>query len=77
MIVGLLQARVISLTAWPPDVQSRAVYAQRLVRRFDRWLHHPRIDGHGLYGALMQQAIAAWGTNVLSLARDPSLLWDA
>ena len=77
MLVGLLQSRVISLTAWPPYVQSRAVYAQSLVRRCDRWLHKPRIAVHGLYGPLMQQAIAAWGTHVLSLARDPSLLWDA
>jgi hypothetical protein len=77
MIVGLLQSRVISLTAWPPSVQSRAVYAQSLVRRFDRWLHHPRIAVHGLYGPLRQQALAAWGTHVLSLALDTSLLWEA
>jgi hypothetical protein len=77
MIVGLLQSRVISLTAWPPYVQSRAVDAQRLVRRFERWLQHQRIDVHGLYGPLMQQAIAEWGTNVLYLALDTSLLWDA
>jgi Transposase DDE domain len=77
MIVGRLQSQVIRLTAWPPDVQSRAVYAQSLVRRFDRWRHHPRIDGHGLYRPLMQQAIAEWGTNVWSLALDPTLLWEA
>jgi Transposase DDE domain len=58
-------------------VQSRAVYAQSLVRRFDCWRHHPRIDVHGLYRPLMQQAIAAWGTNVLSLALDTTLLWEA
>jgi hypothetical protein len=77
MIVGLLQSQVISLTAWPPYVQSRAVYAQSLVRRFDRWLHNPRIDVHGLYRPLMQQALAEWGTNVLYLALDTTLLWDA
>jgi hypothetical protein len=77
MIVGLMQCRVISLTAWPPYVQSRAVYAQSIVRRFDRWLHNQRIDVHGLYGPLMQQAIAEWGTHVLYLALDTSLLWDA
>jgi Transposase DDE domain len=76
MIVGLLQSRVISLTAWPPYVQSRAVYAQSLVRRFDRWLHNQRIDVPGLYGPLIQQAIAEWGTHVLYLALDTSLLWD-
>jgi hypothetical protein len=77
MIVGLLPSRVIRLTAWPPYVQSRAVSAQRLVRRVDRGLQHPRIDVHGLYGPLRQQARAAWGTNVLSLALDTSRLWDA
>lgn len=77
MIVCLLQSQMIRLTAWPPYVQSRAVYAQSLVRRFDRWLHNPRIDVHGLYGPLMQQAIAEWGTNVLYLALDTTLLWDA
>jgi hypothetical protein len=64
MIVGLLQSRVISLTAWPPYVQRRAVYAPRLVRRCDRWLQNPRIAVHGLYGPLRQQAIAAGGTHV-------------
>ena len=39
---GLLPSRVISLTAWLPSVQSRAVCAQSIVRRFDRWLNHQR-----------------------------------
>jgi hypothetical protein len=52
------------------------VYAQSIVRRFDRWLHNQRIEVHGLYGPLLQQAIAEWGTNVLYLALDTSLLWD-
>ena len=38
MMVGLMQAGKISLTAWAPYVHSRAVYAQSLVRRFARWL---------------------------------------
>jgi hypothetical protein len=77
MIAGLLPSQVIRLTARPPYVQSRAVYAQSLGRRFDRWLHHPRIDVPGLYRLLMPQAIAEWGTNVLSLALDTTLLGDA
>jgi hypothetical protein len=36
MSVGLMQASVVSLTAWVPYVHSRAVEAQSLVRRFDR-----------------------------------------
>jgi hypothetical protein len=76
MMVGLLHSRLISLTAWAPYVQSRAVYAQSCVRRFDRWLHSKRIDVHRLYGPLMQQALAEWGQNVLYLALDTSTLWD-
>jgi hypothetical protein len=76
MLVGLLQARVVSLTAWAPYVRGRAVYAQSLVRRFDRWLNNKRIDVHQLYGPLIQHALAEWGTNVLYLALDTSTLWD-
>lgn len=66
MVVGLIEARVIGLTAWVPYVQSRAVYAPSRVRRFDRWLHKTRIDVHPLYGPLIQQAVAEWGDSVLS-----------
>ena len=65
MLVGLIQARVVSLTAWAPYVHGRAVYAQSLVRRFDRWLNNTRIDVHPLYGPLIQHALAEWGTHVL------------
>jgi hypothetical protein len=76
MMVGLMQARVVSLTAWAPYVHSRAVYAQSLVRRFDRWLQNKRIEGHQLYGPLIQHALAEWGTNAVYLALDTSTLWD-
>jgi hypothetical protein len=52
------------------------VYAQSHVRRFDRWLENTRIDVQHLYGPLIQQALAEWGTNVLYLALDTSMLWD-
>jgi Transposase DDE domain len=77
MMVGLIQASVVSLTAWAPYVCSRAVYAQSLVRRFDRWLQNPRIEVHRLYGPLIQHALAEWGPSVLYLALDTSTLWDA
>lgn len=76
MVVGLIESRLIGLTAWVPYVQSRAVYAQSSVRRFDRWLHNQRIEVHPLYGPLMQQAVAEWGDSVLYLALDTSTLWD-
>jgi hypothetical protein len=76
MIVGLIQARTISLTAWTPFVHSRAVYAQSIVRRFARWLENERIEVHALYGPLMQQALAEWGSHILYLALDTSTLWN-
>ncbi len=76
MIVGLMQSGTISLTAWVPYVHSRAVYAQSSVRRFARWLANDRIDVHALYGPLVQQALAEWGTPVLYLALDTSTLWN-
>jgi hypothetical protein len=77
MTAGLLQCGNISLTAWAPSVHSRAVVAQSTVRRFARWLENDRIDGHALYGPLIQQALAEWGTRVLSLALETSMVWDA
>ena len=77
MTAGLIQCGKISLTAWAPYVHSRAVFAQSTVRRFARWLENDRIDVHALYGPLIQQALAEWGTRVLYLALDTSMLWDA
>jgi hypothetical protein len=76
MIVGLIPSGKISLTAWTPYVHSRAVYAQRIVRRFARWLEHDRIDVHALSGPLMPHALAAWGSHSLSLALETSILWN-
>ena len=64
MTVGLIQCGKISLTAWAPYVHSRAVFAQSTARRFARGLEHDRIDVHALYGPLLQQALAEWGTQV-------------
>jgi predicted RNA binding protein YcfA (HicA-like mRNA interferase family) len=77
MTAGLIQCGKVSLTAWAPYVHSRAVFAQSTVRRFARWLENDRIDVHALYGPLIQQALAEWGTRVLYLALDTSMLWDA
>jgi hypothetical protein len=76
MMVGLMQAGMVSLTAWAPYVHSRAVYAQSLVRRFDRWLQNQRIEVHQVYGPLIQHALAEWGTSALYLALDTSTLWE-
>jgi hypothetical protein len=76
MMVGLIQAGWISLSAWAPYVVSRAQYAQSTVRRFRRWLDNDKIEVGSLYGPLMQQALAEWGEHVLSLALDTSMLWN-
>ena len=76
MMVGLIQAGWISLTAWAPYVSSRAQYAQSTVRRFRRWLDNDKIDVGSLYGPLMEHALAEWGQQVLYVALDTSMLWN-
>jgi hypothetical protein len=77
MMVGLIQAGWISLTAWAPYVGSRAQYAQSTVRRFRRWLDNDKIDVVSLYGPLIEHALAEWGEQALYVALDTSMLWNA
>src|SRR5215510_9253033 len=76
MTVGLIQSGNSSLTAWAPYGHSRAVLAQSTVWRFARWTEKARIAVPALYGPLRQQALAEWGTQVLYLALDTSMLWE-
>jgi hypothetical protein len=76
MMVGLIQAGWISLTAWAPYVGSRARYAQSTVRRFRRWLDNDNIDVVSLYGPYIEHALAAWSERVLYVALDTSMLWN-
>ena len=76
MMVGLIHAGWINLTAWTPYTVSRAQYAQSRVRRFRRWLNNDKIDVESLYSPLIQQALAEWGAQALSVALDTSMLWD-
>jgi Transposase DDE domain len=76
MMVGLIQSRRISLTAWAPYVVSRARYAQSTVRRFRRWLDNDKIEVAALYGPLIAHALAQWGNHVLYVALDTSMLWN-
>jgi len=76
MVVGLIQAECVKLTAWVPFVQGRARYAQSTQRRFRRWLANRRIEVAPLYGPLIQQALQDWGTHTLYLALDTSMLWN-
>ena len=76
MVVGLVQAECVKLTAWVPFVQGRAQYAQSTQRRFRRWLGNRRIEVAPLYGPLIAQALQDWGTPPLYLALDTSMLWN-
>src|SRR4051794_13227000 len=76
MVVGLIQAEWVKLTAWVPFVQGRARYAQSTQRRFRRWLANRRIEVAPLYGPLIRQALQAWGRHTVYLALDTSLLWN-
>jgi Transposase DDE domain len=76
MVVGLIQAECVKLTAWVPFVQGRARYAQSTQRRFRRWLGNRRIEVAPLYGPLITQALREWGAHTLYLALDTSLLWN-
>ncbi len=76
MVVGLIQAGGVSLTAWVPFVTGRARYAQSTQRRFARWLGNPRVEVHSLYAPLIQEALAAWGKHTVYLALDTTMLWN-
>lgn len=76
MVVGLIHAGCVSLTAWVPFVSGRARYAQSTQRRFARWLQNPRVEVQALYAPLIQTALAEWGKHALYLALDTSLLWN-
>jgi hypothetical protein len=76
MVVGLIQAECVKLTAWVPFVHGRARYAQSTQRRFRRWLGNRRIEVAPLYGPLIEQALREWGTYTLYLALDTSMLWN-
>jgi hypothetical protein len=76
MVVGLIQAGGVSLTAWVPFVSGRARYAQSTQRRFARWLQNERVEVHPLYAPLIQSALATWGKHALYLALDTTMLWN-
>lgn len=76
MLVGLMLSSSISLTRWIPYALGRALQAQSVQRRFARWLNNKRIDVHGLYAPLIQEALSTWGQSRLYLALDTTMLWD-
>jgi hypothetical protein len=75
MVNGLIQSGKIGLGSWVVYVQSRAVYAASVIRRFRRFLDNDRIEVHRLYGPLLLQALRQWDHKTLFLALDTSMLW--
>lgn len=76
MLVGLMLSSSISLTGWIPYTLGRALQAQSVQRRFARWLNNERVDVHGLYAPLIQEALSTWGQSKVYLALDTTMLWD-
>ena len=76
MIHGLILSGKISLGDWAVYVQSRAQYAQSVVRRFRRFLDNDRIEVHPLYGPLFAQALQGWDRKTINIALDTSMLWN-
>ena len=76
MVVGLIAEGSVNLTRWIATVETEAHYAQSTQRRFQRWLHNPRINVARLYSPLIQGALASWADEHLYLSVDTSLLWQ-
>lgn len=65
MVVGLIHAEGVKLTAWVPFVHGRAPYAQSTRPRFRRWRGKRRIEVAPHYGPLIAHALREWGTQTL------------
>ena len=76
MMVGLIHAGWINLTAGAPSVVRRAQYAQSTVRRLRRGLDNDKSDALSLYGPLIEPALVPWGAQALYVALDISMLWN-
>ena len=76
MVIGLIEAKTISLPEWATFTDSAATYAQSTVRRFSRWMTNPRIDVNELYAPIIADALGDWQEQTLYLALDTSMLWD-
>jgi predicted metal-dependent hydrolase len=63
MVVGLIEAQCVKVTAWGPFGQGRARYAQRTHRRSRRGLGNRRIEVAPQYGPLSAQALREWGAH--------------
>lgn len=76
MVVGLLSSGWVGLSKWAPFVVGRAVYAQSIERRFQRWLSNPRIDVLRIYAGLLRGVLPDLPERLVLVALDTTVLWD-
>lgn len=76
MVYGLLCSESLNLSQWEAYVLSVATQAQSYERRWQRFMHNPRISLERIYLPLVMLALHNWGKQRLYLALDTTVLWD-
>ena len=76
MVSGLVCSGQLSLCAWEPYVSSRALKAQSVERRWQRFMDNERIRVRALYLPLVMVALSGWQNHRLYLALDTTVLWN-
>jgi hypothetical protein len=72
MVSALICSGQLSLPAWEPYVSSRAMKAQSVERRWQRFLVNGRIRVSAIYVPLVLIALSGWKGHRLYLALDKS-----
>jgi len=76
MVSALICSGQLSLPAWEPYVASRAIKAQSVERRWQRFLVNVRVRVSALYVPLVLVALSNWKEHRLYLALDTTVLRD-
>lgn len=76
MVSALICSGKLNLSAWEPFVPCRAIKAQSVERRWQRFLTNERIKVAALYVPLVLIALSGWSGQRLYLALDTTVLWD-
>lgn len=72
-VIGICLTKTANFNHWGEVVISRAQYASSHQRRFQRWLHNPRIRPVKFYFPLLRAALGKWSLDeTLYLALDTS-----
>jgi len=76
MVSTLICSGQLSLSAWEAYVPSRALKAQSVERRWQRFVCNQLIDIHKVYVPLVMLALKDWQSHRLYLALDTTVLWN-